>query len=167
MIRKLCEKISDFYQKKNRARVIVSEEYMLRHYILFKGQEFEPGNNEKVEHNFNVFLHNIRGSDEPVYHDHPWPYLTLILSGGYWEHTPIFDVEGYIIADTKKWYGAGSFRRAKSGHYHWLEMGPESTWTLFMRGKRCNEWGFMPMMHKDKINWKDWVYQREALGFTR
>lgn len=166
-MRKLCEWVSEFYARRGRRRVISSENYMLRHYLLFKGQEFEPGNKEKKEYPFNTFLHNIKGSDEPVYHDHPWDYLTIILSGGYWEHTPIFDSEGYIIADSKKWYGAGSIRFAKHTHFHWLEMGPESTWTLFTRFKRKQVWGFMRTMTNEKIIWTDWVKVRDNYGFTR
>lgn len=160
-MRKLCEKLGDFLERCGRKKVISSDDYMWRYYLWHLGQE------ENKTHRFNAFLHNIRGSDEPVYHDHPWPYTTIILAGGYWEHTPIFDWEGFIIADTKKWYGPGSIRRAQATQFHWLEMGAESTWTLFMRGKPTQEWGFQPMWSKHKVHWKEWTAQREALGFKR
>lgn len=167
-MRKICEAVSRFYDKRGRKRVISSDDYMWRHYILFVGQEFDGGT-EKTEHRFNAFLHNIRGSDEPTYHDHPWPYFTIILSGGYWEHTPIIDAEGIVIADSKKWYGPGSFRYAAPSHFHWLELGPTSTWTLFFRFKRVQEWGFLPMWShvKDKIHWKKWIAQRQSEGYAR
>jgi hypothetical protein len=168
-IRNLCEKIGEKYLAKGLRRTIVGDDYMHRHYLLFKGQEFDNKEDESGKvYPFNAFLHHIMGSDEPVYHDHPWMYITFILAGGYWEHTPIFDEEGYIIGDTKKWYGAGSFRIAKPNHMHWLEMGEETTWTLFLRFRRKNEWGFQPFMHKEKIHWKKWVNgEGKRLGFKR
>ena len=30
-------------------------------------------------------------SDDPIMHNHPWAFFTVILKGGYWEHTPVFD----------------------------------------------------------------------------
>jgi len=166
MMRKICEKLSSFYERHGRKRVISSDEYMWRHYILFLGREYDPDGNVK-EHNFNAFLHNIRGSDEPTYHDHPWPYMTIILCGGYWEHVPIIDSEGYVIGDKKIWRGPGTVRFAKSSQYHWLEMGEKSTWTLFLRFKRCQEWGFLQFMTNEKIHWKEWTAKRQAMGFTR
>jgi hypothetical protein len=172
MMRSLCEKVGDIYASKGRRRVIRDESYMIRHYLLYLGQEFD--NKDETENKkiypYNAFLHEIRGSDKDTYkghlayHDHPWPYTTVILTGGYWEHTPMIDHEGYIIGDSKKFYGPGSILRRKPGHLHYLEMGDKgTTWTLFMRGKRVQEWGFRPFMSKDKIHWKEWVekYQQK------
>jgi hypothetical protein len=163
MMRKICEAVGRFYERLGRKKVISSDNYMWRHYLVFKGHHGDSPS----DHRYNAFLHNIRGSDEPVYHDHPWPYLTLILAGGYWEHTPIFDIGGVPIADSKKWYGPGSVIVSKPDHFHWLEMGKESTWTLFMRGKRVQEWGFRPLWSVEKTPWKEWTAKREALGFSR
>src|SRR5208282_805597 len=45
-------------------------------------------------------LHHILRSDEDRHlHDHPWPYVTIILKGGYWEVTP---VSGRAIARSAK-----------------------------------------------------------------
>lgn len=35
-----------------------------------------------------VYVHRFLEPDVPVYHDHPWNFLTLILKGGYTEHRP-------------------------------------------------------------------------------
>jgi hypothetical protein len=43
---------------------------------------------------FNIFLHRFLKSDPDDVHDHPWPYATLIIKGGYYEWTPIFDADG-------------------------------------------------------------------------
>jgi hypothetical protein len=36
-----------------------------------------------------VKLHHIlRSDDDRDLHDHPWSFLSIVLKGGYWEHTP-------------------------------------------------------------------------------
>lgn len=36
---------------------------------------------------FGVYLHNMRRSDyDRALHDHPWPFVSLVLRGGYWEY---------------------------------------------------------------------------------
>lgn len=95
-----------------------------------------------------VRIHHILRSDtgrDP--HDHPWPFVTIILRGGYWEHR--FHEDG-IWAGTK-WHGAGSvlFRRAKD--FHMLELPPSKTaWTMFITGPKQQTWGFKPV-HGPKI----------------
>jgi hypothetical protein len=85
-------------------------------------------------------VHHILRSDlgrDP--HDHPWPYLTVILKGGYFEQR--FDDHGFLI-DTV-WHGPGSvlFRRANSWHKLIVPEG-ETAWTLFITGKKSQTWGF-------------------------
>lgn len=87
-----------------------------------------------------VRVHHILRSDkgrDP--HDHPWPYLTIILRGGY--HETRYNDEGVPVA--AKWYGPGSviFRPAKS--WHMLDLPPYDTcWTLFITGRKKQKWGF-------------------------
>jgi hypothetical protein len=103
-----------------------------------------------------VVLHKIVKSDEPVFHDHPWPFITIVLSGGYWEHTPVLDDNGRQIADITQWRGPGSIIMRGSKDYHWLELdenvGPVTT--LFFMGPQLREWGFL----KDK-----WIHNEEYL----
>ena len=99
--------------------------YMHRYYLFLKDRNWFP---------FNLTLHKIVRSDDPVFHDHPWPYMTIVLSGGYWEHTP----EG------KFWRGPGHMRFSKAESLHYLEV-PQggSVWTLFFRFGKKKEWGFI------------------------
>jgi len=112
------------------------EDYMHRYYLFLRDRKWFP---------FNITLHKILKSDEPVMHDHPWAYMTIILRGGYWEHTPVFDGNGKQIADISKWRGPGSVIIRKATDYHWLEMdetvGPATT--LFIMGPQQREWGFL------------------------
>ena len=104
-----------------------------------------------------VRIHHILRSDQgrdP--HDHPWPFVTVILRGGYFEHR--FDQDGAWAGI--KWYGAGSilFRRAKD--FHILELPPGKTaWTLFITGPKQQTWGFKPV-HGPKIPY--YQYKGEA-----
>ena len=126
-------------ERLGRKRVVMdrqeNEPYLERYYIFLKDRKRFP---------FNVFIHKFLKSDPDDVHDHPWPYATLILKGGYFEWTPIFDGTGKKIAETCKWRGAGHFRICKATSYHRIELDPNITaWTMFMPGPQKREWGFL------------------------
>lgn len=139
--------------KLNRYRLITdrqtNEPYLHRYYLLFKDRQWFP---------FNITLHKIVKSDDPIFHDHPWGYATLILSGGYWEHTPLFNNEGKKIAETIHWRGPGSIIKRSAKDFHWLEIdetvGPATT--LFFMGRQQREWGFLINKTKTKTQWIQW-----------
>jgi len=113
----------------NRKRVIMdryaNEPYLTRYYLFLKDRKKFP---------FNVFLHNFHKGDLDDLHDHPWPYFTLILSGGYWETTP----KGVF------WRGPGHFRISGSRSLHRIQLEPNiDVWTLFIPGPKLREWGFI------------------------
>ena len=111
------------------------EPYLERYYLFLKDRNRFP---------FNVFLHKFLKSDPDDVHDHPWPYATLILKGGYYEWTPVFDAAGKKIAEKCAWRGAGHFRICRATSYHRIELDPNVTaWTLFMPGPQKREWGFL------------------------
>jgi hypothetical protein len=111
------------------------QDYMHRYYIFLKDRKWFP---------FNVTLHKIVRSDDPIMHDHPWGYMTIILRGGYWEHTPVFNNDGKMIAEFQKWRGPGSIIRRKANEYHWLELAENGTaTTLFFMGAQQRDWGFL------------------------
>lgn len=93
-----------------------------------------------------VRVHVIKRSDSGrAFHDHPWPYLTILLRGGYWEVTPMFDASGLYQGERRVYFGPGSvlFRRAKS--WHRLELPQHDTvTTLFITGPWRQKWGFLP-----------------------
>ena len=111
------------------------EPYLERYYLFLKDRNRFP---------FNVFLHKFLKSDPDDVHDHPWPYATLILKGGYYEWTPVFDASGKKIAEKCAWRGPGHFRMCRATSYHRIELDPNVTaWTLFMPGPQKREWGFL------------------------
>ena len=126
-------------QRLGRHRVIMdrqdNEPYLERYYVFLKNRQRFP---------FNIFVHKFLKGDPDDVHDHPWPYATLILRGGYYEWTPDFDSQGVKIGETRHWRGPGHFRICSPESYHRIELKPGVTaWTLFMPGPKRREWGFL------------------------
>ena len=123
----------------DRRRIVMdrinNEPYLERYYLFLKDRKRFP---------FNVFLHKFLKSDPDDVHDHPWPYATIILKGGYWEWIPQFDDTGAKICEIAKWRGPGHFRTSSATSYHRVELDPSvECWTLFMPGPQTREWGFL------------------------
>lgn len=112
-----------------------NEPLLERYYLFLKDRTRFP---------FNVFVHKFCKGDPDEVHDHPWPYFTLILKGGYYEWTPLFDSAGLKIAEKRNWRGPGHFRFCKATSYHRIELVRGITpWTLFIPGPQTREWGFL------------------------
>ena len=129
----------DFLDRIGRKRIVMDREsdepYLERYYLFLKDRDRFP---------FNVFLHKFLKGDPDDVHDHPWPYATLILKGGYYEWLPQFDSKGNKIAEMCVWRGPGSFRVCRANSYHRIELDPSVTaWTLFMPGPKKRDWGFL------------------------
>ena len=133
------KKFLNWLDKLGRKRIVMdrinNEPYLERYYLFLKDRKRFP---------FNVFLHKFLKSDPDDVHDHPWPYATLILRGGYWEWIPHFDSHGKKVNETAEWRGPGHFRICKENSYHRIEVDPDIVcWTLFMPGPQRREWGFL------------------------
>jgi hypothetical protein len=106
--------------------------------------------------------HILRSDDDRAHHDHPWPFVTIILRGGYTEVRPVFDKSNLYIGESRKFYGVGSvlFRRAKD--WHRLELYEDmDTWTLFIVGKYQQKWGFLKEP-RYKVYYRDHFNQDEG-----
>lgn len=91
---------------------------------------------------FNIYLHHfMRSDDDRALHDHPWWNISILLTGGYLEHTKT-DV-------LPRYRGSVVFRGPSTSHRIELDHGP--VWTLFITGRRVREWGF----HCPQ-GWKHW-----------
>jgi hypothetical protein len=141
-------KILNWLDKRGRKRIIMdrecSEPYLERYYVFLKDRKKFP---------FNIFVHKFLKSDPDDVHDHPWPYATLILKGGYHEWVPIFNGQGIKIGETRHWRKPGHFRICRPSSYHRIELDPNITaWTLFMPGPQVREWGFL-IGYQEKQRW--------------
>jgi 5-methylcytosine-specific restriction endonuclease McrA len=139
ILQKIKDLSLDWLEHNDRKRIIMdrtSEEPLLtRYYVFLKDRKWFP---------FNVFIHKFHKSDPDDVHDHPWPYATLILAGGYYEYVPEFNSKGEMIAETKHWRKPGHFRTCSANSYHRIELDPTVTaWTMFMPGPQKREWGFL------------------------
>ena len=148
--------IKKLFERWGRYRVIMDrvngEPYLERYYVFLKNRRRFP---------FNIFVHKFLKSDPDDVHDHPWPYATLILRGGYWEWLPVFDGHGSKIHEYCVWRGAGSFRFAPANSFHRIELDPAvECWTLFMPGAKQRDWGFLV---KNKwVQWQRYLTQRQS-----
>lgn len=93
---------------------------------------------------FGIFLHRIyRSDDDPHLHDHPWPFASLILWGGYWECLPDDRV-------TRRRPGTLVFHRATDMHRVSI-LGDRPATTLVLIGRRYRDWGFAT-----EVGWVQW-----------
>lgn len=101
---------------------------------------------------FAVYLHHLHVSDEDrALHDHPWAFISVLLSSGYFEWVQV--TGGY----RKLWRRRFSVLCRPAVWRHRLEL-VQPTWTLIVRSRRLREWGFMT---EDK-GWMHWkAYGRE------
>ena len=105
----------------------------LTRWVLFGPRDQATGT-RRYGHGPKVFLHLFHRSDvEPYFHDHPWPYWSLILWGGYHEETP----------QGRRWYGPLSLLRRPAEWQHRVDV-PEGQrcWTLLWIGTKVRSWGF-------------------------
>lgn len=133
IIQKIKNKFFSFLEKHDRKRIIMdrqcNEPLLTRYYLFLKDRKRFP---------FNIFLHKFHKGDPGDVHDHPWPYFTLILAGGYYEWVLENNIE------IRKWRSPGHFRFCRATSYHRIELKEGVTpWTLFMPGPQKREWGFL------------------------
>ena len=114
----------------------------------------------------NIYLHLIlRNDDDRALHDHPWPSISIILQGGFWEITP--DGQFWRKPGRAYWRKASALHRLElnsSGrdvaYYSSAEgcMMPDFVEflipcrTLFITGFRLREWGFA--CPKGWVHWR-------------
>jgi hypothetical protein len=151
IVQKIKNKFFSFLEKHDRKRIIMdrqcNEPLLTRYYLFLKDRKRFP---------FNAFLHKFHKGDPGDVHDHPWPYFTLILAGGYHEWVPKFNSKKEMIGEIRHWRGPGHFRFCSANSYHRIELKENITpWTLFMPGPQKREWGFL-------VNNK-WIHTDEYL----
>jgi len=88
---------------------------------------------------FGVYVHKLLRSDyDRALHDHPWPFLSIVLSGGYYEEhdqtttgekETIFNAPGRVLLRSAEW------------RHRVVIFGPPA-WTLVLVGRRSRRWGF-------------------------
>lgn len=85
---------------------------------------------------FEVYFHQFIDDDESVLHDHPWSFLTIILSGGYDEE---------LSDGTMRHLGPGRVVFRDAAHRHRVLIADRLTgrvWTVVATGRRKATWSF-------------------------
>ncbi len=98
-----------------------------------------------------IYLHCFHRSDMDDFHDHPWAFVTILLSSGYYEHMPS-NVTRFISAEHKvAWRPRFSILYRPAEFQHYVELKKSPTWTLVFRFQRVRDWGYI-------VNgiWKRW-----------
>lgn len=83
---------------------------------------------------FSLRLHRFsRSDDDRALHDHAWSFITIILSGGY------FDLTDYGF----EWCGPGSIKFRRKTHKHTIII-PDGyvSWSVVLTGPQVRRWGF-------------------------
>lgn len=102
---------------------------------------------------FSVLLHRIHTPDvdrDP--HDHPWPFASLILSGGYRE--TVWDNPADLCVAHAATRRQGSWHVMPMTSAHKITHVNGALWTLVLTGPRRASWGFWT--DAGKIDWKDY-----------
>lgn len=105
---------------------IISQDYLERWYL------------HRDKATANAYLHRFQGSDDDrALHDHPWDSESLILFGGYIEHTQAPNG----ITAIHRGPGDHCLRTATTAHR--IEIaGSTPCVSLFITGPKIREWGF-------------------------
>lgn len=125
-----------------------------------------------------VLLHHfLPNADDRDVHDHPRPFVTLVLKGGYDNLVPCprcrrrqerdginlgcahcFHENGLVVGDHMT-QGTVRFRAAR--HAHRTRVGPNGAWTLVLMGPLQRPWGFWRGRH-----WWGWREYEERFGLS-
>ncbi|MCC7419836.1 MAG: hypothetical protein IT428_06130 [Planctomycetaceae bacterium] len=114
---------------------------------------------------FGVFFHRIFRDDADRHlHDHPWPFVSLILKGGYFEELPARFYQlplrnNPVRVESRTWKPPLSIIRHAATDLHRITLNDgRPAWTLVFIGRRCREWGF-----QTEDGWIDWKTYTKAV----
>jgi len=97
---------------------------------------------------FAVYVHvHQRPDKDRELHDHPWSFVSIVLSGGYREVR-----DGLPLVHRRRWTAA--YRRAED--LHRIAAVDPGTWTLLLVGRRRREWGFV-VPGEGWVHWETFV----------
>lgn len=116
-----------------------------------------------------IYLHHITGADPGKdLHDHPWPFLTVVLSGAYteeWTDTADTDHGRVLVSDGERCFQWANLRRTwPRGHFrivgehfaHRITSAEPGTYTLVLRLPKRRDWGFY--LPDGWVWWRDYDY---------
>lgn len=114
---------------------------------------------------FAIYLHKIATPDKDRdLHDHPWPFVSMVLRGGYDE---VMDTAAHyfpmmnhalgrqeLLRTVRRGWLSIAFRRATDAH-RIVRLHRTPTWTLVLTGPRRRSWGFYT--EQGFVDWKEYL----------
>ncbi len=155
----MFSKFMTWFLEKTCSKVIISARnsnapYMIR-YILIKSKYVS------------IYFHRFMMSDDDVPHNHPWPFISLALFGGYTEHLyqpePIKGLltEKLVIRKVPSlaYRGIETIHKVEVDKVRSLEEINEAPLTMVMMFRRKQIWGFIKPTESGftYVNWKDYL----------
>jgi hypothetical protein len=118
----------------------------------------------------NIYIHRFLRSDRDDLHDHPWHFLTYLVSGAYkeWKYNPKTG-QDEITFRTEN-HKRLVFRKAKDQHRVEvfedlkIEDKEKAPLTLFISGPIIRDWGFIREEKRGHLRHRKWVYWKTYLG---
>lgn len=104
---------------------------------------------------FGIYLHRMTAPDPGIdLHDHPWPFVSIVLRGGYTEERSDIRDAPKFAAIASAWpdtcrrgvemsWRAGTIHRVRVDECHRIiSLQRTPTWTLCLIGRKFRNWGF-------------------------
>lgn len=108
-----------------------------------------------------TFHHFLPNTDDKDPHDHPSPFVTLVLKGGYW-NTEFWQDSDEQWLMRRDWVGFG-FHYRKAEHMHITVTDERGAWTFVVMGPKERGWGFLRLMDQTWWPYREYV---EKFGGT-
>lgn len=82
---------------------------------------------------FSIRLHHwLQSDDQRNFHDHPWWYISFVLSGSYVDRSPSGSTERR----------PGHLNYYPATHQHTVNVAKGGCWTILITGRESRVWGF-------------------------
>ena len=149
------------------------EPYLSRFWLTTPVQRNDMDRNDGLvwESRNSVLLHYFHKADDAgALHDHPWPFSTCVLAGGYVEERASSDwFDGVIntlvpglLRPQINMRLVGDTAKCDVHTPHRVATIEPDTWTLVMTGdKYDHEWGFYPE-GKARVGWREYLNVAEV-----
>jgi hypothetical protein len=120
---------------------------------------------------FNIYLHHIVLPDlDADPHDHPWSFVSLLLSGGYVEQRWVWrQGEPFNNLTRARWWWdfrlkVGSLGYRPGSAVHQIARVLPNTWTLVFTGPRNRSWGFLT--ESGWVHWRKYLNMPDKVHAT-
>lgn len=110
---------------------------------------------------FAIYLHRMDGPDpRPTLHDHPWPFVSFVLRGGYDERR--LDPMTMLVDPRRRvrWVNVMPLE----GAHAIINLLRTPTWTFLLVGRRVKTWGYLEPFD-NHWRWTEFDKHRHAHEF--